>query len=229
MIYTLKNKFKRQMVTSGFAAAFALCMMAPTVMGQTRGNLPPPQSDNDPIPTAPKFTGTQNPGITEQAGVGGNQGYARAGVLELGGSASFTKAEDLTEISFTPAVGWFIIDNLQLTGLLAWNFAKGGTGDGAHVLSAMVEPSFYYPMDDSRFIFAGLGAGIQYMDSPTSETGFAIAPRVGYKQLVGRSGLVSLDVRPVFSFNDDIEARGGNTLIGFDSLWGINAGYSILW
>ena len=63
--------------------------------GEPSRNLPPPQSDDDPEPTAPG-TEVAVTGVTEQAGIGGTQAYARAGVLELGGSASLTLAKDFT-------------------------------------------------------------------------------------------------------------------------------------
>src|SRR5688572_10740467 len=74
--------------------------------GEPSRELPPPQSDDDPMPTPPGAEVAVT-GVTEQAGVGGTQAYARAGVLELGGSAGLTIAKDFTQVTFSPTVGWF--------------------------------------------------------------------------------------------------------------------------
>ena len=170
----------------------------------------------------------ENPGITEQAGIGSTQAYARAGVLELGGSAGFTLAEDLKEVSFSPSFGWFIVDNLQLSAIVNWTYVKAGDAGGAHVLSLIAEPSFHYPWSYTQFLFAGLGVGLQFMSEPKSESGVAIAPRVGVKCLVGRSGMISLALSPVFTFNDTIQTSRG-TVLAVEDLWSLNAGYSVLW
>src|SRR5205814_9590857 len=71
--------------------------------------LPPAHSGHD---TAPPVPQPNIPGITgdvvEQAGVGGNVGYGRAGVPELGGSAGLPKAQDIRAINFSPQIGWFL-------------------------------------------------------------------------------------------------------------------------
>src|SRR5207245_86326 len=59
--------------------------------GTPREQLPPPRSSHDPQPPVPAPTVPET-GVTKQAGVGGTQAYARAGVLELGGSGGFAAA-----------------------------------------------------------------------------------------------------------------------------------------
>src|SRR5690606_35643523 len=79
-------------------------------------------------------------GIVEQAGVGGEVGYGRAGVLELGGSAGFTAAADFTSANLTPSLGWFLLDNLQISGLLGVAYIEADDQD-ATMFSLLVEPS----------------------------------------------------------------------------------------
>ena len=71
------------------------------------------------------------PGVTEQAGVGGTQAYARAGVLELGGSGGFAAASNYTRFELSPSIGLFLVDNLELSLLTGFNyFSVGATDDG---------------------------------------------------------------------------------------------------
>src|SRR5688572_175312 len=103
-------------------------------------NLPPPQSDSDPAPPVAAPTAElPDGGIVEQAGIGGVVGYGRAGVLELGGSAGLTLASDFRSVNVSPSIGWFVADNLELTGILGVTNIK--TGDNsATVWSALIEP-----------------------------------------------------------------------------------------
>jgi hypothetical protein len=156
---------------------------APTPSGQ----LPPATSDRDPAPPVP----TPNiPGINgdvvEQAGIGGTVGYARAGVLELGGAAGLTLADGIRAINFSPSVGWFLVDNLELSAILDITHMKAGDTSGT-LFSVLAEPSFHLPFNRSMFGFVGLGVGAAYESD--IGTGFAVAPRIGGEFLVGRSGI----------------------------------------
>ena len=46
--------------------------------------------------------------------MGGETAYARAGVLELGGSAAFAVAGELLTLRIAPSIGWFFMNNVQL-------------------------------------------------------------------------------------------------------------------
>src|SRR5688500_9957033 len=149
--------------------------------------LPPPRSDNDvqpavPAPSVPVGT------IIRQAGVGGTVGYARAGVLELGGSAGFAFAEDYSQMNLSPTIGWFLVDNLELSAILSISYIE--TGDESSTLwSALAEPSYHLPFNRSVFGFLGLGVGAAHVSDVG--TGFAIAPRVCANFMVCRSGVLT--------------------------------------
>ncbi len=194
---------------------------------KTTRALPPPQSDNDPIPTAPQVEAPRN-GITEQAGVGGNQAFARAGVMELGGSGSLTIAKGLREFSLSPSVGYFFMDNWQLSGIFTITSVKSGNADAETVVSALIEPSFHAPFSNTVFGFIGLGGGLSHSGSSGSDLGFSMAPRVGMKTLVGRSGLLTVDLRNTFVTNDVVETSRA-TLIGVSSILAVGAGYTVMW
>jgi hypothetical protein len=203
---------------------------APTPTNQ----LPPAQSDADPAPPVP----TPNiPGINgelvEQAGVGGVVGYARAGVLELGGSAGLTMAQDIHMLNISPQIGWFLVDNFELSGIVDVAHLKAGEGNTATIWSALVEPSFHLPFNRSMFGFVGMGVGASYVSQ--LGTGLAVAPRIGMDFLVGRSGIL----RPSLSYQyttHDAMANGSTvdgsadvTLVAVSSALRFNIGYSSMW
>lgn len=184
--------------------------------------LPPPQDDNDPIPPAARNV-ADTPGITKQAGVGGTQAYGRAGVLELGGSIGFAGAEDFQQFRATPTIGWFLVDNLQLSVLTNINYVKLGDDDTTN-LGVVLEPSYHLPMSDTLWLFGGVGGGLSYAD----EVGFLVSPRLGINALVGRSGILS----PYFHFDystvDTVGTQQG-TLLAVNTSYGFNVGYTVMW
>lgn len=198
------------------------------------GQLPPATSDQDPAPPVP----TPNvPGlngeVVEQAGVGGIVGYGRAGVLELGGSAGLTMAQDIHMLNISPQIGWFLVDNFEMSGIIDVAHLKAGEGNTATIWSALVEPSFHLPFNRSLFGFVGMGVGASYVSE--LGTGLAVAPRIGMDFLVGRSGIL----RPSLSYQyttHDAMAEGSTTdgtadvtLVAVSSALRFNIGYSSMW
>jgi hypothetical protein len=201
---------------------------APTPSGQ----LPPAQSDADPAPPVP----TPNiPGINgevvEQAGVGGTVGYARAGVLELGGAAGLTLAQDIRAVNFSPSIGWFLVDNFELSAILDVTNLKAG-GDSATLFSALIEPSFHLPFNRSMFGFIGMGVGAAYASELGG--GLAVAPRIGMEFLVGRSGILRPSLQYEYTTHDAMGSVDGDgntnvTLVAISSALRFNIGYSTMW
>jgi hypothetical protein len=192
--------------------------------GSPPENLPPPQSSHDPRPpvAAPMVRAT---GVTEQAGIGGTQAYGRAGVLELGGSAGFAAASGFTQVSLTPSIGYFVMDNVELSGLINYNMADAG-GVQTSILNVLAEPSLHLPMNDQLFGFLGLGRGLSYADGPGA--GFALAPRLGLNVMVGRSGVLTPAILVSYSTTDAIQTSAG-TLLAVNVTYGANIGYTVMW
>jgi len=195
-------------------------------------SLPPPRSDNDPtpMPAAPTLPGG---GVTEQAGVGGTQAYGRAGVLELGGSAGISAAAGTTILSLSPSVGWFFVDNLQLSGIFSVQHANTGAGSATNML-ALVEPSYHLPITEKFFVFGGLGVGAGYVKSGVVGTtdpglGLALAPRLGVNILVGRSGILTPAATLAYSSSNAVQTTAGQTLIAVSTSFGANIGYTVMW
>jgi hypothetical protein len=192
--------------------------------------LPPPRSDHDPRPPVPAPT-VPRTGVTEQAGVGGTQAYARSGVLELGGSGGFGAASNYTRFELSPSIGLFLVDNLELSLLTGFNyFSVGATDDAgktsATELKALIEPSFHLPFSEVAFGFVGLGAGVNYITG--HDAGFALQPRLGANFLIGRSGVLTPALNVAYSTVEAIRTEVG-TVLAVRTSYGMNIGYTVMW
>lgn len=188
--------------------------------------LPPSRSDND---VAPPVAAPALPagGIVSQAGIGGVVGYGRAGVLELGGSAGFTFASDYRNINFSPTVGWFFADNLELSAILSISNIKAGDSPSATLWSALLEPSYHLPFNRSVFGFLGLGLGASHIAN--MGTGFALAPRLGANVMVGRSGVLTPSISYQYTTIDRMENSDGVSVVALTSSIQFNLGYTAMW
>lgn len=194
-------------------------------------NLPKPQSDHDAAPPVAAPDAALPPGgVVEQAGIGGNVGYGRAGVLELGGSAGLMMAPDFRNVNVSPSLGWFVADNLELSAILGVSNIKAGD-ESSTVWSALVEPSYHLPFNRTAFGFLGLGIGAAYVSQ--LGTGLAVAPRIGANFLVGRSGLITPSLSYEYTTHNVESVSSGDmkdvTLVSVSSALRINVGYTAMW
>ncbi len=155
----------------------------------------------------------QTPVITG-AGVGSDVSYASQGVVEVGGSLAFTHASETTTFRVAPSVGYFFIDNLELTlfpELVMIHVDGDGDEDGTtdFVVGAALEPSYHLPLSDRIFGFAGIGLGVRYAEDPGVDV--FLRPRLGIDVMVGRSGIF----KPAFFA--DIGANDGLSSGGFEA------------
>jgi len=199
--------------------------------GANPGDLPPPRSDNDAQPMVAAPMAANGPGITSQAGVCGTQAYGRVGVLELGGSAGLTIANSFNRVELAPFVGLFIADNLQLSVIGVYSRfnvdgKNGVAGNTATEFKLLLEPSYHLPLSQTLFVFGGVGAGVAYLSQ--QETGFALQPRFGLNVLVGRSGILTPSFNVAYSTVDAVTTPGG-TVLGVQTSYGINIGYTVMY
>ena len=193
------------------------------------GPLPESKSDDDPTPPV-AAPGTPEGSIVKQAGIGGQVGYGRAGVLELGGSAGFTAAQDFTNINLTPSIGWFFADNVQISGRLSYTYVDAGDDSGS-ITTILAEPSYHLPFTRKTFGFVGLGMGAAYVSGPG--LGFATAPRVGANFLVGRSGILTPSLSYQYTTHETMETETGDgdstVVMAVSSAVMANIGYTVMW
>ncbi|MBA3391868.1 MAG: hypothetical protein H0T89_04445 [Deltaproteobacteria bacterium] len=203
----------------------------PTAPPTPQENLPPPQSDTDPAPpVAAPEPAFPDGGIVEQAGIGGDTAYGRAGVLELGGSAGLMIAPGFRNVNIAPMVGWFFADNLELSAIMGLSNIKAGS-ESATVFSALVEPSYHVPFNRSTFGFLGMGFGMAYVTELGG--GLAVAPRIGANVMVGRSGVLTPSLSYEYTTHNVKPAGDGMdeklALVAVSSALRINVGYTAMW
>ena len=225
---TVVQSLTALLITSAPALAQAATKTAAHTNAATNNvgskELPPPQSDHDAKPMAPKLD-IPSEGITQQAGIGGTQAYGRVGVMELGGSLAFNSTTNYTFFSMRPTVGYFFMDNWELSAIMAWNQYKvDGTSGGTFGL--MLEPSIHLPINDSLFGFVGAGIGLSA--AKHSDVGAAVGARVGLNIMVGRSGVLSPEINTQYSTNHAVATSQG-TLLAVNSSFGFGAGYTVMW
>lgn len=180
-------------------------------------------SGPQPPPPAPNPLHDVELGVVEQAGVGSNTAYARAGVIELGGGLSWTAGQTVRTFALKPQVGYFLLDNFELSALVHWTMH----GSRSESFAALIEPSGHLPLSDVLFVFAGVGVGASYQHE--HRTGLALAPRLGLNVLMGRSGLLT----PALSYTASTNASGrtgdGRRSFATSGMVDLNVGYSIMW
>jgi len=190
-------------------------------------DLPKPVSTHDPAPPVASPSATLPPGgVVEQAGVGGPGGYGRPGVLELGGSAGLTVASGIRDMNFSPSLGWFIADNLELSAIGSVAHVKAAD-QSATVWSAVVEPSYHLPFNRTMFGFLGMGVGAAYEQKLGA--GLAVAPRIGANFLVGRSGMITPALSYEYITHNAMDSQSDVTLVAITSALRINVGYTAMW
>ena len=144
-------------------------------------------------PTPPEGVTNEElePDLARHAGVGSEVAYGSESVVELGGAIALTHQSDLTVFRLSPSIGYFIVDNLEIT--LFPGFAithispEGGEGETVWNVELMVEPSYHVPVSRAMYVFGGMGLGFTYAEDPGFE--FALRPKVGVDLMVGRSGI----------------------------------------
>ena len=183
--------------------------------------LPQPRSDHDPRPPVAEPASSEP---IQQAGIGGGAAYGRAGVVELGGSASVISATGLFAATLSPTVGWFFQDNLQLSGIMGFNYTNV-RGNPSLFMTLLAEPSYHLPISQGAFGFLGIGFGASAMAGVG--TGFAMSPRLGMNILVGRSGILT---PAVFTHYSTISAVGGpgGTVLTVSATYGLQIGYTVM-
>ena len=170
------------------------------------------------------------------AGVGSGIAYSERGTGEFGGSMSFSAASDGLSLSADPMVGYFLFDNLELSGIVGVRHLSVAD-EATSQLSFMVEPSLHVPINDGLFFVAGAGGGLALSDAltpgdgPGMRAGLALAPRTGLQVLIGRSGLLNIGARYAAVLSDAdarLQATDSVAVIGFTNQFDIQAGYTVM-
>lgn len=152
----------------------------------------------------------ENTPVVTGAGVGSDVAYASRGVVELGGALAITSQSDTFTMRLTPLLGYFFIDNLELT--LFPELTVVNVDDETDVtVGGALEPSYHLPFNDRLFGFVGLGLGVRYAKDPGVD--LFLRPRLGMDFMVGRSGILKPALFLDVGTHDGLTAGGGE--VGF--------------
>ena len=149
--------------------------------------------------------------VAMDAGTGSSLAYAEASVVELGGVMAFTHASETTTFRIAPSLGYFVVDNLELTlfpdlTLIHVDGEDDEDGETDVTFGALLEPSYHLPLGKKIFVFAGIGLGLRYAEDPGVD--FALRPRIGMDFLVGRSGILKPALFMDIGANDGLSQGG---------------------
>jgi hypothetical protein len=193
-------------------------------------DLPPATSDHDPAPPVAAPAIDPADGVVEQAGVGGDTAYGRAGVLELGGNAGLMMSPNFRVMNFSPLLGWFVSDSLELSAIAGVTHIKAGDSSST-VWETLVEPSYHVPFNRTTFGFIGMGVGAAYVSQLGA--GLAVSPRIGLNVLVGRSGVLTPSLSYEYTTHNvqmlDSEQAKNITLVAVSTALRLNIGYTAMW
>lgn len=161
--------------------------------------------------------------VAKNAGVGSDLAYATRSVVEMGGVLALTHQSKTTLFRVAPSIGYFFVDNLELTLFPELNITHIGGDGGADDeggqtdwrLGVVLEPSYHLPFNDRLLAFVGLGVGLNFAEDPAVD--FLFRPRLGLDILVGRSGILKPAAFMDVGVNDGLAAGG------------LEAGFTIMW
>lgn len=190
----------------------------------TGGAFAQQQLETAPVP--PKPQPGESVEVKRQSGIGSEFAFAEAGVVEIGGSLGFTQAEEYSDGNFSPSIGYFFANNVQISLLGNVGYVKVDGEDAKSVGSLIAEPSFHYPTTNTTFLFAGFGVGALFESQ--EKTGVALAPRVGYKNLVGRSGMFTISLQPIIGLNESEAQSVQGTVLNVRRANNLRLGYTVL-
>lgn len=155
----------------------------------------------------------------EKEAAEGEEDYAEADVLELGGRISTNWTEDRFRLEGSPSIGYFIVDHVELSAFVTISYVNqkdedSGEREKTHAYAFILEPSYHVPLRDGLFLFGGLGLGVGH-DGDNFD--FEMIPRVGINTSITLHGVLS----PSVSLPIIIDADG--TTVGF----GFDVGYTV--
>ena len=152
--------------------------------------------------------------------------YADAGVIEAGGSLGLMAADGYFQMVANPQVGYFFMDNFQISAIMGINWVNLETADATVFFTALAEPSFHYPISDSEkfFGFGGIGFGLASFEGTGSA--FALSPRVGVNYTIGNAGVITPSLYFTTTTGEAVSTPIGDA-IQVDFVYGLTIGFTV--
>ncbi|MBA3462928.1 MAG: hypothetical protein H0T46_23430 [Deltaproteobacteria bacterium] len=208
--------------TPAFAEDVATPAGAP-VAASNPEPLPPPTGT--PAPVAEPVVDDSSSTVIQHGMIPDDVIYGRKGTREAGASMGLMMSSKFRSVSLAPSYGFFIADNMRLTGILAVQSVKANN-ESAVTYSALVEPSYHMPVQDKIFGFLGMGVGVAYEEALGA--GLAIAPRLGASFLIGDSGVLTPYLQYQYISHSEMSENDIET-VAMRSAMTVNVGYTAIW
>ena len=200
--------------------ALVACVLAPARVHATESS--PIEKPNEEKRSEEEGKETKLPSVAGRP----ERRYAQHNVLELGGAIAVVKANAFTQIGMQPTFGWFVVDYVQVSMVLAFDYVKTFNADAKTRTSALLEPSFHVHVGGPVFAFFGAGGGFAY--EKESGAGLAIAPRIGLNFLIGGSGVIKVAAQYVYTATKRTAIEDGSEDKHTSTL-GLQVGCTIAW
>lgn len=166
------------------------------------------------------------------------QNFARTGTIELGGTIGFesetevndgeTADESTTTFSFSPLLGYFIIDGLELGIMPIFETASYGDNSDS-MFGIFFAPQYHFDLQSCVYPYVGGIVGYNSfnrdrLNSDNTYSGISYGGMAGIKVQIGNSSLINVRIRYLLAtFNPedwDGDRNGHNNL-------SIEAGFSV--
>ena len=151
--------------------------------------------------------------------------YGAAGTIEMGASLGVGRIVDRAQLDVGPWIGWFVADRTELSAIF-WIHDVERSRAARSYVTLLVEPSFHHRFNDSVLGFLGVGLGASHVDAVGA--GFALAPRVGLKIVLGRAGVLVPAIQVLYSASRIVETNEGTVLAMYGAP-SASFGYAIAW
>lgn len=151
--------------------------------------------------------------------------YGDRGTVELGASLGVGRLVDRAQLDVGPAIGFFVADGTELSAILWLHHVEAGRQVRSYA-TLLGEPSFHLRFNDSVLGFLGVGLGVNHVDGVGA--GFAVAPRLGLKVVLGRAGVLVPAIQVLYSAARIVETNEGRHLAMYGAP-SASFGYMFAW
>jgi hypothetical protein len=183
---------------------------APSPVGAAPATTASPESPYDPPATTPATPPR----------------YAEAGSSELGAAFGVTIAADVRDLSGSLMIGRFVADRFELSALASIANVQAGA-QSATLWSTVIEPAYHVALAPSIFGMLGMGVGVAY--THRLGTGLTVAPRIGVRFAIGRSGVFTPALAYAYVTHRVLDPAADLAVDAVTRALRIQLGYAITW
>lgn len=166
------------------------------------------------------------------------QTFAKQGVIELGGTVGFSSETDVsdgetadestTSFSFSPQIGYFVINGLELALMPVYSTESLGDNSSS-MFGIFFMPQYHFDLQSSVYPFIGGFVGYNSINfdrngTETTLSGLSFGGGAGVKVQIGNSALLNVGLRYLIITANPEDWEGDRN--GQNQL-GIEAGFSI--